>query len=254
MSDARTLSVTPAILALIAVPLVLIAGAAGWMLHSIEDDPAANLARGDRAAIEAVVRDYILAHPEILPQAMENLQNRETAKRLTGIRKELEMPFPGVILGNPQGTVTLVGFSDFACTYCRQSVADVEALVKENPDLRVVMREFPILSPQSAEAAKMGFAAGRQGKYPAFHAAMFAAGRPDAAAIEAAAKAAGLDLTRAKADLARPDFEAELIRNVDLARQLGFTGTPSWVVGDTVLSGAVGKDRLAEAVAAARKG
>ena len=83
---------------------------------------------------------------------------------------------------------------------------------------------------------------------------MYDAGRPDPAAIEAAAKAAGVDLARAKADLARPDFEAELIRNVDLARQLNFTGTPSWVLGDTVLSGAVGKDRLAEAIAAARKG
>ena len=254
MSETRAFAAfTPAIIALLAIPLVLLAGVAGWMWHSSGTDPAANLSRTDRAAIEAVVKDYILAHPEILPQAMENLQNRETTKRLAGIRNELEMPFPGVVLGNPQGKVTLVEFTDFACTYCKQSVADIEALVKEHPDLRVVVREFPILSPQSAEAAKMGFAAARQGKYAAFHTAMFAAGRPDTAAIEAAAKTAGVDLARAKADLARPDFEAELIRNGDLARQLGFTGTPSWVVGDTVLSGAVGKDRLAEAIVAARK-
>ena len=82
---------------------------------------------------------------------------------------------------------------------------------------------------------------------------MFAAGRPDQAAIEAAAKAAGVDLAKARAAIASPDMEAELVRNVTLARQLGFTGTPSWVVGDAVLSGAVGKDRLAEAIAAAGK-
>lgn len=244
----------PAILALVAIPVLLIGGVAGWMWHASRSDPAAGLSRQDRAAIEAVVKDYILSHPEILPQAMENLQQREVAQRLQGIRTQLETPFPGVVLGNPKGTVTLVEFTDFACTYCRQSVADVEELVKANPDLRVVVRELPILSPQSTDAAKMALAAARQGKYAAFHHAMFEAGRPDAATIEAAARAAGVDLARARQDMARPDLDEELMRNGDLARQLGFNGTPSWVVGDTVLSGAVGKDRLAEAIAEARKG
>jgi protein-disulfide isomerase len=247
------LTASPMMLALLALPVLLIGGAIGWAWHSSGSDPASGLAKGERAAIEAVVKDYILTHPEILPQAMENLQARENAKQLSGIRKELETPFPGAILGNPAGTVTLVEFTDFACTYCRQSAADVEELVRTNPDLKVVIREFPILSPQSADAAKMGLAAARQGKYAAFHRLMFAAGRPDQAAIEAAAKAAGVDLAKARAAIASADMEAELVRNVTLARQLGFTGTPSWVVGDAVLSGAVGKDRLAEAIAAAGK-
>jgi hypothetical protein len=131
------------------------------------------------AAIEEVVRDYILAHPEILPEAMENLRERETGKQLEAVAGKLETPFPGAVLGNPQGKVTLVEFTDFACTYCRASVADVEALIAANPDLKVVVRELPILSPQSADAARMGLAAAEQGKYPAFHKAMFAAGRPD---------------------------------------------------------------------------
>jgi protein-disulfide isomerase len=156
------------------------------------------------------------------------------------------------VLGNPAGKTVLVEFTDFACTYCRQSVADVEALVRENPDLKVVIREFPILSPLSADAARMGLAAAVQGKYAAFHHAMFEAGRPDPAAIAAAARAAGLDAAKAKALIATPEIEAELNRNVDFARQLGFNGTPSWVVGDEILSGAVGKERLAEAIAKAR--
>ena len=206
----------------------------------------------DKAAIEKVVRDYILAHPEILPQAMENLQKRETAKQLAGVEDDIAVPFPGAVLGNPQGKVTLVEFSDFACGYCKQSEADVAALIAANPDLKVVVRQLPILSEQSADAARMGLAAAKQGLYGVFHRAMYAAGRPDAATISAAAKAAGLDLERARRDIADPAIEGELQRNLEFARQLGFNGTPSWVIGEEVHAGAVGREVLAEAIAKAR--
>lgn len=217
---------------------------AGWAWR-----PAA----ADRAAIEKIVRNYILEHPEILPEAMENLQKRQNAQALSGIRDQVAAPFPGAVLGNPQGKVTLVEFTDFACTFCRQSVADVEQLVATHPDLRVVIRELPILSPASTDAARMALAAAEQGKYAAFHHAMFAAGRPAADTIAAAAQAAGLDMERARRAIADPRIEAELARNLDFARQLGFNGTPSWVVGEQLLSGAVGRARLSEAIAAARK-
>ncbi|MBW8755409.1 MAG: thioredoxin domain-containing protein [Sphingomonadales bacterium] len=209
---------------------------------------------GDRVAVEKIVHDYILGHPEILPQAMENLQKRDNAQALSGIRDQVHAPFPGAVLGNPQGKVTLVEFTDFACTFCRQSVAEVEQLIAANPDLRVVIRELPILSPQSADAAKMALAAAEQGKYAAFHQAMFAAGRPAPDTIAAAAQAAGLDVARARKTIADPRIESELARNIDFARQLGFNGTPSWIAGDQLLSGAVGKDKLNAAVEAARKG
>jgi protein-disulfide isomerase len=209
---------------------------------------------GDRAAVEQVVHDYILDHPEILPQAMENLQKRENAQALSGISDEVRAPFAGAVLGNPRGKVTLVEFTDYACTFCRQSVAEVDQLVAANPDLRVVVRELPILSPQSGDAAKMALAAAEQGKYAAFHRAMFAAGRPAPDTIAAAAQAAGLDMARARKTLADPRLQAELDRNIDFARQLGFNGTPSWVAGEQLLSGAVGKDRLNDLVEAARRG
>ncbi|MBV1689907.1 DsbA family protein [Novosphingobium sp. G106] len=210
--------------------------------------------KGNRAEVEKIVREYILDHPEILPQAMENLQKRENAQALSGISDQVHAPFPGAVLGNPQGKVTLVEFTDFACTFCRQSVAEVEQLIAANPDLRVVVRELPILSPQSANAAKMALAAAEQGKYAAFHNAMYAAGQPSPETIAAAAQAAGLDMDRANKTIADPRLEAELTRNVEFARRLGFSGTPSWIAGDALLSGAVGKDRLAEAIEAARKG
>ena len=97
----------------------------------------------------------------------------------------------------------------------------------------------------------MALAAAEQGRYAAFHRAMFAGGRPDAASIDAAARAAGLDMARAQKALAGTRISAEINRNVELARQLGFSGTPSWVVGDQILSGAVGKDQLAKAIATA---
>jgi protein-disulfide isomerase len=200
----------------------------------------------------AQVRTYLLAHPEVLPEAMEALQKKENAKQLSGLRAAVEKPWPGEVLGNPVGKVTLVEFTDFACTYCRHSVADVEALIAANPDLRVVVRQLPILSPASADAARMGLAAAEQGKYPAFHKAMFAAGRPDKLTIAAAAQAAGLDLARAQRVIASPGIEAELARNLEFARQLGFNGTPSWVVGDALLTGAVGEEKLAKAIAEAR--
>jgi protein-disulfide isomerase len=207
-----------------------------------------------RGAIEALVRSYILAHPEILPEAMDKLQARETEARLAPLRGAVETPFPGAILGNPAGKVTLVEFTDFACTYCRSSVADIEALVKNNPDLRVVVRELPIIAPESAPAARMGLAAAAQGKYAAFHKAMFSGERPSNTSIAAAASAAGIDGAAAAAFMQAPGVRQELERNLGLARQLGINGTPAWSVGGKLLTGAVGRDALQQAVNAARKG
>ena len=230
----------PWLLTLLGLLAVLaLGGGIGWFARSarLAGDPGAALAPGDRSAIEAVVRSYILDHPEVLPEAMDRLRQSDSRDRLAAIRGAVTTPFPGAVLGNPHGKLTLVEFSDYACGYCRRSVADVEALVAGNPELRVVMRELPILSPQSADAARWALAAAEQGKYAAFHRALFAAGRPSPASIEAAARTAGLDLARAKATATGPNVDAELKRNLDFARQLGFEGTPSWIAGNDVLAG-----------------
>jgi protein-disulfide isomerase len=192
-------------------------------------------------------RDWLLAHPEILPQMAENYQKHEAASRLAGIADEVNRPFPGAVLGNPNGSVTLVEFTDYGCTYCRQSVADVKALLAAHPEARVVMREWPIFQGSDA-AARMALAAARQGKYAAFHDAMFAHAPPTPASIDAAAMTVGLDMAAAKAFIASPAAEFELAKNQELARKLGFEGTPSWIAGDTVFSGAVGADKLRKAI------
>lgn len=204
-------------------------------------------------ATGAIVRDYILEHPEILPEAMERLEAREAASRLAPMADMVRKPFPGAVLGNPAGSVVLVEFSDYACGFCRRSMAEVEALIASNPDLKVVIREYPILSEHSAAAARMALAAAEQGKFAAFHKAMFEAGRPSATTIEAAARRAGLDLERARRFAASASVTRELQANHALANQLGFNGTPSWVAGDQAFSGAVARDVLASALARSAK-
>ncbi len=211
--------------------------------------PAALPGAAGRAAIEAVVREYILAHPEIVPEALERAQLNAVAARVAERRAELERPFAGAVAGNPKGDVTLVEFFDYACGYCRTSVKDVDRLLAEDKGLRVVFRELPILSPASEDAARASMAAASAGGFLAFHRAMYAAGRVDAGRIAQARKAAGTPAAPAR-DAGQ---DAEIARNVELAQSLRLTGTPSFIVGGKVLNGAVGYERLKEAVAEARK-
>lgn len=232
MANSRLSPSLPLVLSGLA--LALLGGVVGFVLGRNLDDGA------NRAATEQAARGERLAGADRPGEPARALLDR-AAK-----------PFPGAVLGNPAGTVTLVEFTDFACGYCRQSVADVTALIAANPDLKVVVRELPIIAPTSADAARWALAAAEQGKYPAFHQALFAAGGTDSASITAAAAAAGLDLARARRVSADPQVTAELQANLDLARDLGINGTPSWVVGDQVLAGAVGQAALGQAIAAAR--
>ena len=198
------------------------------------------------------VRDYILAHPEIIPEAIEKLQARETAKLVDANRKALETPFAGAWLGAEDADVTLVQFFDYACGFCRASLPHIERLLAEDKKLRIVFRELPVLSPESETAARISLAAAEQDKYGAFHRAMYAAGRPGDDTIAAAREQARLDPMKARSDAMSPEVQGEIEKNFALARQLGFTGTPSWVIGDRTLSGAVGYDALKQAIAEAR--
>lgn len=201
----------------------------------------------------SVTRRYLLNHPQVLREAAEALRQADNAEALGPVRAQVERPFTGAVLGNPAGRHLLVEFTDYACTYCRRSIADVQGLIAHDPELKVVIRELPILSPESASAARMALAAARQGRYPAFHLALFAADGPSPANVMAAARTAGLDLARAAKDAADPTIEAEIEGNLGLARKLGFTGTPGWVAGKEVLTGAVGAEALAAALAKAEK-
>jgi len=198
-----------------------------------------------------MTRHYLLENPDILPEMVENLERAEASKRLASAGDELTQPFPGAVLGNPEGAITLVKFTDYGCGYCRTSRPDVDALIADNPDLRVVIREWPIFQ-GSDGPARMALAAAQQGKFAAFHDAMFEQGSTAHDAVLSAAAQAGLDLAKADAFLSSDAANIELAKNTSMARQLGFGGTPSWVVGDAAFEGAVGKDNLQKAVDDAR--
>jgi len=213
---------------------------------------AAGFDKSDKAAVEAIVREYILAHPEIIPEAIDLLRTRQAAQRIDAVRDRIETPYAASFAGNPNGKVVLVEYSDFSCGFCRQSVADVERLIAENPDLKIVFHELPILSEESNLAAAWAMAAAKQGKYYAFHKAMFAAGRPHDRTVLIAAENAGLDIAAARAFIAGSVPKKVIEENIGIAQRLEFSGTPSWVVGNQILNGAVGYDALSEAVDAAR--
>lgn len=200
------------------------------------------------------VRAYLLEHPEVIPEAMEKLRAKQAATQIAERRRELETPFAGAWIGAEKPDVTLVQFFDYACGYCRASLPDVQRLVREDPKVRVVFRELPILSRESEQAARVSLAAAAQGRFARFHDAMYATGRPSTETIATAARNAGLDPAQLQQAMRSEDAEREIVRNVEMARALGFSGTPSWVVGDQMLSGAVGYDALKKAVAEARAG
>ncbi len=202
----------------------------------------------DGTATGAIVRTYLLEHPEVIPEALDKLQDKQNAARVAQSRPAIETAFAGATAGNPKGDVTLVEYFDYACGFCRASVADVDKLVANDPQVRVVFKELPILSTESARAAQLSLAAARAGKFAAYHHALYGEGALDDAKIDKAAREAGLDPTAE----AGADVEREIETNIATARTLRLSGTPTFVVGDTVLNGAVGYDALKEAVDKAR--
>ena len=232
-----------------AAAAVLLAGIAGAALAAATPSTIPS----DKAAIEKIVRDYILSHPEIIPEAMTRLQSREVTKLLDSNRKEIETPFAGAVAGNPDGDVSVVVFFDYACPYCRQGHADVARLIAADPRVRIVYRDFPVLSPASEEAAIASLSAAQQGRYTRFHNAMFEnPGKVGHERTIAMVRTAGLNELRTAKDLNAPALKAEIKKNLELGRALGLTGTPSYVVGNSILSGAVGFEALQAAVAKAR--
>jgi len=227
--------------------LAAVAGAAAGVVGS-----AAASEVTDKATIEKVVHDYLLAHPEILTEAMGKLQERQAAASIQAERAAIETPFAGAWAGSAKPRVTLVMFSDYSCIYCHKSAPDIERLLAETPDLKVVWREIPVLGPQSVVAARAALEAAREGKYLAFHRALFASARPDDATIAAAATKVGLDPAKLSARGKGDDVTKEIGDNLHLAAKIGVDGTPAFVIGDQMLSGAVGYDALRKAIDKAR--
>jgi len=227
---------------------------------------AQSFSDGQRGDIERIVRSYLIAHPEVLEEAMAELSKRqaaaETEKHEASVTKNAETIFNsprGVAVGNKDGDVTFVEFFDYNCGYCKRAMSDMLDLMKADPKLKVVLKEFPVLSQGSVEAAQVAVAVRMQDpsgkKYLDFHQKLLGGRGPaDKARAIQAAKEAGLDTAKIEKDIASPEVRATIEENFKLAEAMGMNGTPSYVIGKQIVVGAVGLDGLKEKIGVARCG
>ncbi len=221
---------------------------------------AADFTPDQKKEIEGIVGDYLKNHPEMLIDAMQAADDKlkadakdKAAQALTAHKQEVFGDPQSPVAGNPNGNVTLVEFFDYRCPYCKQVEPSLEKLIGDDHQLRFVFKEFPVLGPDSEVAARVALAAKQQGKYDAFHRAMMnTPGHIDSAAIYKVAASVGLDVDRVKQDMNSPDVEKELKANLDLGNALDLNGTPSFIVGNTIVPGAISADELKQLIADAR--
>lgn len=227
---------------------------------------AQSFSDSQRGEIEGIIKNYLLTHPEILEDMSAELSKRQAAvekvRQAESVKKYSELIFNsprGVVVGNKDGDVTFVEFFDYNCGYCKQAMADMMNLMKADPKLRVVLKEFPVLGEASVEAAQVAVAVRMQDptgkKYLDFHQRLMGGrGQANRARALAAAKEAGLDMARIEKDMVSPEVRETLQESLALSQEMGINGTPSYVVGDKVMVGAVGFDRLKQAISEARCG
>lgn len=219
-----------------------------------------DFSRAETQAIERIVRDYLVAHPEVLIEALQaydaaqrETQAKQQQEALLAHRDLLEGGPGSPVLGNPEGDVLMVEFFDYRCPYCRAVAPNVMETVRQDGQIRLVMKEFPILGPDSVYAARAALAAEKQGKYEPFHVALMAVdGKLTEKAVMTVARDVGLDVARLQEDLASPEVDAALQRNAELAKALGIGGTPAFIIGDQLVPGAVELQDLRDLVAKSR--
>jgi protein-disulfide isomerase len=227
---------------------------------------AQSFSSAQKSDIERVVHDYLIAHPEVIQDAMAELERRQTAaeaeKHKVAVKEQAEKLFSSpnqVTLGNPNGNVTFVEFFDYNCGYCKRAMDDMLTLMKDDPKLKVVLKEFPVLGPGSLEAARVAVAVRMQDKsgktYLEFHTKLLGGrGAADEAHALAVAKDIGINMTQLQKDMKGPEVKATLDEDFKLAEALGLNGTPSYVIGSEVVVGAIGLPGLQAKVNTARCG
>lgn len=217
-----------------------------------------------RQAIGEIVKDYLLKNPEVLTEVITELEKRQAEAQRVAQASALKETSPlllnashSYVVGNPSGDVTLVEFFDYNCGYCKRALGDLRTLLKSDPKLRVVLKDFPVLGPDSVEASRVSLAAKNQlqgDKLLDFHVKLMdSKGRVNGERAMAVAKDMGLDMARLQKDLESAEIRSALQENMGLGDKLGLTGTPAFVIGDAVIPGAVGLDPLKQVVASVRK-
>jgi protein-disulfide isomerase len=214
-----------------------------------------------KSAFEQIIHDYILQHPEVVIEALQSAEDKMKAQgeeraraAVVERRQELLEDPTAPVAGNPKGDVTIVEFFDYRCPYCKQVEPALEALLKEDRQLRIVYKELPILGKDSVYATRAALAARKQAKYDKFHTAMMAAkGQIDEKTVLQVAASSGLDIERLKSDMNASEIDDVIKRNYDLAQALDIHGTPAFVIGGELVPGAIDIATMKQKIAAARK-
>jgi protein-disulfide isomerase len=254
MIPATIRTIRPSVALLIAFLAVL-----AFVLPARADDA---LSAAQKAAVDQAIHDYLMNHPDVLMDALKSAQQKSDAqaaaqsqRMIVERRKDLLEDSDDLVEGNPKGDVTIVEFFDYRCPYCKQVEPSLDALLKEDPKLRIVYKEFPVLGEASTFATHVALAARQQGKYAAFHRAMMATkGDIGDEVVLKVAASVGLDVDRIKTDMAAPAIDRIIDTNFALADALDIEGTPAIIVGDKLIPGATDIDTLRKDIAAARKG
>ena len=222
---------------------------------------ASQLDPADRELMEQVIEQYIRTHPELIEQSLQALEAKREAEEkakqkvaLEAHQAELLNDPTSPVSGNPSGDITLIEFFDYRCGYCKRAAGAVTQLQQENPRVRVVYKDFPILGEASELAAKAALASKAQGKHQAFHEAMLAfKGDITKESLLSLAGEVGLDTTKLEADMRNPEWQKVIDTNRALARTLGISGTPGFIVGTELVPGALDLNGLKELVARGKR-
>jgi len=225
-----------------------------------QDDQASNFSPAEEDAIRQLVRDYLLTNPEVLMEAaqiyrerQQELQQKQASQTLVMRREELDRDPDSPVIGNPDGDVVVVEFFDYRCPYCVRVAEDLREVVEDDGNIRLVMKEFPILGPESMVAARMALAAEKQGKYEELHFAMMTvSGKLTEDKAFKIAEKIDLDMDQLRRDMEAPEIDAMLQRNFALAQALQINGTPAFVIGDEVVRGAIDMRALRQIVGQTR--
>jgi protein-disulfide isomerase len=233
-------------------------------LFSIAAICALPLSLGAQSLTEDQVRDLVLdtirANPQIIVEALQILEQDQQEAQATAARAALddqrmvlENDPNAPVIGNPDGDVTVVEFFDYNCPYCRNAKLELDGLLSADSNVRVVLREWPVLGEGSVFAARAALASRAQGKYAEFHdALMTMQGRAEEQSVMRVAQSLGLDLDQLRRDMQAPAVTEHLQMSNGLGRALGFTGTPSFVIGENLAPGMIRADQMQRLVSTAR--
>ena len=247
------------------IPRMAIPIAAAMLLALPATAPAQSFSPDQRHEIETIVKDYLIAHPEVMQDILaavdkhqKDAEAQKTAATIKANKATLFNSPHQVVLGNPHGNVTAVEFFDYNCGFCKHALPDMLKLLQTDTNLKFVLKEFPVLGPGSVEAAHVAVAARMQdptgAKYIEFHQKLLGGrGAADLARALAVAKEVGFDMERIQKDMNSPEVKTTIDEDMKLADELGIDGTPSYVIGDQLVVGAVGFDELKQKLAAMQK-